>query len=229
QFVNETELFVMTALMEHPDDPTYTGGAAGYQTVYVTADEAAINKMSVDVATRYDIVADGTDPLYTFNTQRPVNNKRAKIHGFELAGQHFFGESGFGVLANYTIVKGDVGFNDNLDPAAGDQFALLGLSDSANAVLMYEKYGFSARIAYNWRDKYLSDANRGSFRNPVYVEAYDQFDASLNYNFSDKLSVSLEGLNLTGEDVRQHGRSEAQLWYLEEQGPRYALGARYKF
>ena len=229
QFVNETELFVMTALMEHPTDADYAGGATGYKNVYITGDEAKINKMQVDVATRYDVTPDATDPLYVFNTQRPVNNKNAKIHGFEFAGQHFFGNTGFGVLANYTIVKGDVGFDDTLDPAAGDQFALLGLSDSANVVLMYEKYGFSARLAYNWRDKYLSDTNRGSFRNPVYVEAYQQYDVSLNYNFSEKLSVSLEGLNLTGEDVRQHGRSPAELWYLEEQGPRYALGARYKF
>jgi TonB-dependent receptor len=228
-FVNETELFVMTALMEHPDDPQYPGGAAGYAAVYNTGNATAINQMSVDVATKYDIVANASDPLYTFNTQMPVNNKSAKIHGFEFAGQHFFGDTGIGVLANYTIVKGDVGFNDTLDPAAGDQFALLGLSDSANFVLMYEKYGISARLAYNWRDKYLADTNRGSFRNPVYVAPYEQIDASVNYNFTDNFSVSVEGLNITGRDIREYGRSKAELWYLEEQGPRYAVGARYKF
>jgi TonB-dependent receptor len=228
-FVNETELFVMTALMENPSDPQYAGGAAGYANVYNTGSAEAVNQMSRDVATRYDIVANQDDPEYTFNTQRPVNNKKARIHGFELAGQHFFGDSGFGVLANYTIVKGDVGFDNGLDPTVGDQFALLGLSDSANVVLMYEKYGFSVRVAYNWRDEYLSDTNRGNFRNPVYVEAYEQYDLSVGYNFNERLSVSFEGLNLTGEDVRQHGRSDLQLWYLEELGPRYALGARYKF
>jgi TonB-dependent receptor len=229
QFVNETELFVMTALMEHPNDPKYPGGAAGYANVYNTGDAKAINQMSVDVATAYDIVANQNDPVYEFNTQRPVNNKSAKIHGFELGGQHFFGDTGFGVLANYTIVKGDIGFDDTLDPTRGNQFALLGLSDSANLVLMYEKYGFSARVAYNWRDKYLNDANRGSFNNPVYVAPYEQLDASVNYNFTDNLSVSVEGLNITGRDIRQYGRSKAQLWYLEEQGARYAVGARYKF
>jgi len=229
QFVNETELFVMTAMMEHPNDPKYPGGAAGYAAVANTGNAAALNQMSVDIATAYDIVANQSDPLYTFNTQLPINNKSAKIHGFEIGGQHFFGETGFGILANYTIVKGDVGFNDTLDPAAGVQFALLGLSDSANLVLMYEKYGFSARVAYNWRDKYLSDTNRGDFKNPVYVAPYEQLDASVNYNFTDAFSVSVEGLNITGRDIRQYGRSRAQLWYLEEQGARYAVGARYKF
>jgi len=228
-FVNETELFVMTALMEHPNDPKYPGGAKGYAAVYNTGNGTAINQMSVDVATTYDIVATQDDPLYTFNTEQPVNNKSAKIHGFEVGGQHFFGETGIGVLANYTVVKGDISFNDSLDPTAGNQFALLGLSDSANLVLMYEKYGISARLAYNWRDKYLNDTNRGSFKNPVYVAPYEQLDASVNYSFTENFSVSVEGLNITGRDIRQYGRSKAQLWYLEEQGARYAVGARYKF
>ncbi|MEP7243290.1 MAG: TonB-dependent receptor [Gammaproteobacteria bacterium] len=217
-FNNETELFVMTAIMDNPQD--FPTGAAAYDG---TPDQATA------VATKYDVTPNASDPLYSFLTQRPVNNKQAKIHGFEFAGQHFFGNSGFGILANYTIVRGDVGFNNNADPLGADQFALLGLSDSANVVLMYEKYGFSARLAYNWRDQYLSNTNRGSFRNPDYVEPYSQYDVSVSYNISNALTVSFEGLNLTGEDVRQHGRSPLQLWYLEEQGPRYQLGARYKF
>ena len=39
----------------------------------------------------------------------------------------------------------------------------------------------------------------------------------------------LEAINLTGEDVRWHGRSVNQVWRVEDQGPRYAVGARYKF
>src|SRR5262249_34968641 len=119
-FVNETELFVMTALMDNPGvdlvmtDPvtqvqtTYGSGAAAYQAVYATGDAAKINQMSVQVATQFDVTPNATDPTYKFLTQRPVNNKEAKIHGWEIAGQHFFGDTGFGVLANYTIVKGDI-------------------------------------------------------------------------------------------------------------------------
>jgi len=46
---------------------------------------------------------------------------------------------------------------------------------------------------------------------------------------NENLSLSLEGINLTEEDVRWHGRSENQPWYVEDQGARYAFGARYKF
>jgi TonB-dependent receptor len=130
--------------------------------------------------------------------------------------------------ANYTIVKGDVGFDDAGDPSV-NQFALLGLSDSANLILMYENFGISARLAYNWRDKYLRTANRGNFRNPEYVEDYGQLDLSLDYSFNDHLTVSFEGINLTGEDTRVYGRSPLQVWDLSDQDPRYAFGARYKF
>jgi TonB-dependent receptor len=222
---DDSALFTMIAMMEHPagftdkDGKFWGGGAANYD---------GTNAQHIAFATAFDITPRADDPDYVFAVQRPINNKDAKIHGWELGGQYFFGDTGFGVLANYTIVRGDVGYDNTSDPSE-NQFALLGLSDSANAVLMYEKYGFSARLAYNWRDEYLSNVNFKSFRNPIYVEAYDQIDMSLGYDFNDHLAMTFEGINLTGEDVRWHGRSEKQLWRLEDQGPRYALGARYKF
>ncbi|MFL6618002.1 MAG: TonB-dependent receptor, partial [Povalibacter sp.] len=229
---DDSALFTMMAMIEHPegatdtkgttttaDDVFYAGGAAAYN---------GTNAQHIAFATAYDLIPRADDPDYVFAVQRPINNREAKIHGWEFGGQYFFADTGFGVLANYTVVRGDVGYNNASDPNA-NQFALLGLSDSANAVLMFEKFGFSARLAYNWRDEYLSNVNFKSFRNPIYVEAYSQLDLSVGYDLNDHLSLSFEGINLTGEDVRWHGRSEKQLWRLEDQGARYALGARYKF
>jgi TonB-dependent receptor len=221
---NDSELFTMLAMMEHPEGTTYQGtfypgGQANYN---------GTNEQHVAFATGFDIITEPEDPDYIFGVQRPINNKEANIHGWEFGGQYFFGNTGIGALANYTIVKGDVGFDNTADPNE-NQFALLGLSDSANAVLMYEKYGISARIAYNWRDEFLQAANQGGFRNPIYVDEYDQIDVSVGYNITDNLSVLAEGINITGEDVRWHGRSAKQMWRLEDQSPRYSLGARYKF
>jgi TonB-dependent receptor len=198
---------------------TWTGGEGNYD---------GTNAQHVAFASRYDLLPNETDPEYVFAVSRPVNNREANIHGWEFGGQYFFGQTGFGLLANYTIVRGDVGYDNNSDPNE-NQFALLGLSDSANMVLMYENFGFTVRLAYNWRDEFLSNINVGSSRNPIYVEEYDQIDLSVGYDFSDNLSVALEGLNLTEEDVRWHGRSEKQMWFLEDQGARYSVGARYKF
>jgi TonB-dependent receptor len=233
---DDSRLFTMMAMMVHDTEPAFfydangngmNDGAsemfAGGQGNYNDS-----NDQHRAFATQYDLLPDATDPLWNFAVNTPVNNKKAKIHGFELGGQYFFGDTGFGVLANYTIVRGDIGYDVTSDPNV-NQFALLGLSDSANAVLMFEKFGLSARLAYNWRDEFLSNINQGAWRNPIYVEAYDQIDLSVGYDINDNFAVSFEAINLTGEDVRWHGRSSNQLWRLEDQGARYGLGARYKF
>jgi TonB-dependent receptor len=223
---DDTNLFVMMAMMENA---AATGGAAAFD-----ASEA----QHLAIATAYNLEpitpetpgADPAmiDPVAQFNVTRPTNNRSAVIDGLELAGQHFFGDTGFGIQANFTIVNGNVGFN-NAAPPSENQFALLGLSDSANLVLMYEKFNFSVRLAYNWRDEYLANSNIGNNRNPLYVEEYDQIDLNIGYNVNDNLSLSFEGLNLTEEDVRWHARSDNMVWFVEDQGARYSLGARYKF
>ena len=65
-----------------------------------------------------------------------------------MAAQHVFGESGFGIAANATIVEGDVEFDvDSLV----QQTPLTGLSDSANFQAFYEKNGLSVKVTYAWR------------------------------------------------------------------------------
>jgi TonB-dependent receptor len=222
--IDDSALFTAIAMLENPgtftdDNGTWTGGLDNYD---------GSNAQHVAFATRYDILPNAEDPLYTFAVSTPVNNKEAKIHGFEFGGQYFFGDSGFGLLANYTVVRGDIGYDVTSDPNE-NQFALLGLSDSANAVLMFEKFGLSARLAYNWRDEFLQNLNVGQWRNPIFVEAFDQIDLNIGYDINDQFAVSFEAVNLTGEDVRWHGRSAKQMWRLEDLGARYAVGARYKF
>lgn len=172
------------------------------------------------------ITPNANDPLMEYEFSTTINNRDAKLYGAEFAVQHFFGDTGFGAQANYTIVKGDVKF-DNLD-LTSDQFALLGLSDTANLVLMYENFGFETRLAYNWRDEFLNQTGWGS-NNPGYVEAHSQLDLNVTYNVTDNLAVSFEGINLTGEDRREHGRNEDMLIFYDDLGARYQLGARYSF
>jgi TonB-dependent receptor len=198
---------------------TWTGGAGNYDG---SADQA------IAFATKYDIIPNANDPTSKWLVSQPVNNKEAKLYGAEFAAQHFFGDSGFGLQANYTIVRGDISYDNAGDPSIS-QFALLGLSDTANLVGIYEKDGLQARVAYNWRGEFLRSASQGSYRNPVYTESYSQIDANVSYEINENLTVSLEGLNLTGEDRRDHGRTYEMVEYMIDLGPRYALGARYTF
>jgi TonB-dependent receptor len=214
---NDTALFTALSMLRHVPE---TGGLAAYN---------GSSTQILEMENRFDLTGEADDPLYTFAVRRPVNQEAAKIHGWELGGQYFFGDTGFGVQANYTIVKGDVGFDNNAPPGT-TQFALLGLSDTANVVAIYENFGITARLAWNWRDEFLAATNQnGSNTNPYYVEAYDQLDLSVGYEFNESLSLQVEAVNLTGEDVRWHGRSEKQVVRLEDQQPRYAVGVRYKF
>lgn len=176
----------------------------------------------------WNVGTEADDPEMVFLTSVPVNDKEAKLYGAEFAVQHFFGETGFGILANYTLVRGDVGFDNNGLPTE-TQFALTGLSDTANLVLMYENYGFQARLAYNWRDEFLAETNQGASRNPRYVEDYSQIDLSVSYDFTENLVVTAEAINLTGEDSREYNRNSRMIRFANELGARYALGVRYSF
>ena len=198
--------------------------------------QAAANQAGADVSSKTDaewevaedIVNSSNDELVIFNVTRPVNNKDATVYGFELAAQHFFADTGFGVQANYTIVEGDVDFDDTAEPGEA-QFALLGLSDTANLVLMYENHGISGRIAFNWRDAFLNNNNFSGRNGPEYTDSYSQIDISIGYQFSDNLSVSFEGLNITDEDSYTYGRTKNMHHRLDVLGARYAVSARYTF
>ena len=224
--LNGQNLFAMSALIQ--DLGSVSAATTEFLNNYNVA-TAQLNSGYFDsVANALDVATMPNDPLWNFLVTQPVNNRDAEIYGFELAGQHFFGNTGFGIAASYTFVRGDISFDNGASPNE-DQFALLGLSDSANVTLIYDKSGLSARLAYNWRDKFLSSYNRVPFRNPVYNAAFGQLDLNISYDITPQIAVSFEGLNLTRESVRTYGRDEKQLWYAQELDRRFMLGARYKF
>ncbi|WP_082452748.1 TonB-dependent receptor [Sphingomonas sp. Leaf208] len=186
--------------------------------------DAVYNPLALAV----DLVGDANDPLVNFAISGPVNNKEGNIHGFEVAWTNFFGQTGFGFAVSYTKVSGDVNVDPYADPNV-NIFALSGLGDSANLTAIYDKGGISARVSYNWRDKYLAATNQGGNRNPLFTAAFGTLDGSISYDVTKAFSVSLEAVNLTSEPFRQYARTETNLVYVQELKPRYYLGARYRF
>jgi TonB-dependent receptor len=216
--VSERNLFTMTAVLDNPGD--FPGGAADFSD---SQDFASA------VFTKYDVAPNARDALYEYGVGQPVSNNTATIYGWEFVSQHWFGESGFGYNFNYTTVEGDIEYDNGGDPTV-DQFALEGLSDSANFTLIYENYGFSGRLLYNWRDDYLNQVQRtasGGTRNPEFVEAYSQVDLNLTYQISDNFAVNLDIINLTEEDIVHYGRSKNQVYFVQELDTRYMIGLRY--
>ena len=162
------------------------------------------------------------DPVALFDITIPINQDETEVKGLELMAQHTFGESGFGFQANYTVVDGDLKYDINLNE---EQWVVPGMSDTANLVGFYDKDGFQIRLAYNWRDKYL----QSPARDPRFVEEYSQLDLNASYEFSDNFSVFIEGINLTEEHQRIHGRSKYQVREYSVGHARYNLGAKYSF
>ena len=70
-------------------------------------------------------------------------------------------------------------------------------------MLFYEKYGLSARAAYNWRSKFLQTPRDVIFPfSPIYGESTGQLDASIFYSLTDQIKVGVQGVNLLDEVTR---------------------------
>jgi TonB-dependent receptor len=179
----------------------------------------------VDAVAR-TITGQAGDPIADFRITVPANQRSSTLHGWEFNLQHMFGASGFGVSANYTMVDSGLTYPNQL---RNEQFALEGLSDAANVVAFYENYGWGVRLAYNWRDEFLSSRFDGAGANPNYTEEYGQFDLNVSYQWGDNLTLQAEAINLTDEIQRIHGRTASEALFVTQTGPRYMIGARYKF
>ena len=105
------------------------------------------------------------------------------------------------------------------------QFAVTGLSNSANAVLFYDKNGIQIRAAYNWRDGFLS----ASGVNPTYTDPYGQVDLSASYAVTKNVAVFFEGININGENRSQHLRSDRNINFVQKLDARYSAGLRFAF
>lgn len=240
-FRKDVENFIGTAsVVETPADLAHpTLGPLGDQARAATgsSDGGALltwilanlpNEPGVDAVAGTVAGVPGRDPSSPFNLTIPVNIEKATMDGFEIVIQHNFGDSGFGVIANATIVDADVGY-DNLSLA--QQFVLTGLSDSANLVGFYETDKWGVRIAYNWRDEFLAGTGQNNVGSgpPTYVSAYDQWDLSANYSINENFQLFTDIINLTNETSHVHGRADMQTLFATQLGTRYNIGARYKF
>jgi TonB-dependent receptor len=190
------------------------------------------------------------------------------LSGAEIAYQTFFTNlpslwSGLGVQANYTYVKQNGINNANLADAGGlaagsvgafgagvnavlqptiDSHRLAGISDhTVNLVGLYEKGPIAARLAYNWRSKYLTDNLDCCIGLPVFQKAAGFLDGSIRYAIGNHFVLSLDATNLlnTTAVYQQEVRGDspatpgARPVYLDSgwsrNDRRYQIGIRAKF
>lgn len=134
-----------------------------------------------------------------YQVNRPYNSDPARVRGLELAASHFVDAPsrpwhGVGVLANYTHVD-----SRTPDRRVGRELPLQNLSrHSANLVGLYEPGPWGARLAWNWRSRFLSGVSSvvGVGNQPVYTRGSQWLDGTLSWRIDRRSVLSLEGSNL---------------------------------
>jgi TonB-dependent receptor len=224
-------------------------------------------------------VLDTSGNKVDFVTTAPVNGAKGYARGFEVAFQTYFDKlpgllSGLGMQANYTFVNshqtlynpvtatfcgGTSGGADNLNlnlngcDTNGQTFGnlpLQGLSRNAfNLALLYDQGPLSARLAYDWRSKYLqgvnvhgtngtdgTDPSNPTAHNlawglPTWAGSYGELDAGIFYKVTENMTIGFEGTNLTDSTykqlMQQHIGMKGRAWFTS--GPSYNAQLRYTY
>jgi iron complex outermembrane receptor protein len=231
-------------------------------------------------------VNDDAGKPHNFVVSGNTNGAHGFARGFEIAYQQYYDFvpdwlRGIGTQASLTYVDskrklnnpvfqqycsgGDGSENANLsingcdtDMRSFGNLPLTGLSrKTINLAIMYERGPVQARVAYNWRSRYLLGVNNYGVRGtdaldlnpysptygthngnnnqayglPLYGEAYGQVDASFFYQFTDKFRVGIEAQNLNDaiskQTMQQHVGLLGHAWFAT--GPRYSIVGTYTF
>ncbi len=183
-----------------------------------------------------DVIDPDTNQPLILEAFRPLNTGESDLVGMELAFQRTFADllpapfDGLGVIANYTYINSGTDFESAKTMAS---YSIPGLSENTiNFTVFYEKGPWGGRISYNFRDDFLDNIGVAWQPHPYFVESYKQFDASFSYAPNDRLSFTLEGINLTDESVYYYNRvgsgQEDHFSSAINAGRRFMLGARWK-
>ena len=180
----------------------------------------------------------------------PITGAGAELQGFEVAYQSFLDMlpspwDGFGYQLNFTYVDNKGVTNSNLTSVSGSggveqdplitftNLPLEGYSKTAyNIVAMYDKGKFSARLAYNWREKYLVSQADCCIKLPIWQDDYGQLDGSVHFRPTESLDLYVEGQNLTNSEtvlfqqVTNDGMLLPRSWFINDR--RFQIGLRYR-
>lgn len=179
--------------------------------------------------------------LSGYTLSQPLNSGEGTVKGAEIGYQQFFdflpgALAGIGIQANgtYTSSKAPtslVGFSAPLPQLS---------KYSYNVAAIYEKYGISARVAYNYRSNFLSSILAGAYTPvgsttstsyvfPVETKGYGWLDASLSYDINKHLTVTVDGQNLLRTQIQQYYQVQTQPGQYTIDDRQFMAGIRVKF
>lgn len=184
------------------------------------------------------LLSNGNTPDTIFTVTQQQNTDGGSLKGLEASIQRPFTFlpgpfDRFGGIVNFTYVKSDIEYITNAaaNPPTTVVQPLVGLSPySFNATLYYEYEKVKARVSASYRDGYLSTVPGGNGNDVRGKFSTLNFDASASYEITDKLTLSVEGINLTDEfDDRWISSERKSSEEYVHTGRQFYVGVRYKF
>ena len=133
-----------------------------------------------------------------YSILRPLNGGKATVKGFTLSYQQPFGDTGFGMYANYTYADGETKSGQDLPYNS---------QNAVNFCPYYEQGPFSARITYGWRSHYLAGGYVAGAP-PASVDDYTELDASASVALQRQLLAELQRDEPARRDVPAVSRRE---------------------
>lgn len=160
----------------------------------------------------------------------PQNMGHGEIYGVEFQYQQYYdflpgAFGGLGTELNATILdsKGTQNVSGSTTDSSQINASKLDLPleqlsrYTYNATLLYSKYGIDARLAYNWRSRYLMAASASNLMVPVYAEDYGQLDGSILYSVTPQVKVGIQAVNLLNTKTELE-MDQRDSWFLGTQG-----------
>jgi TonB-dependent receptor len=176
---------------------------------------------------------------------QPENQGDGLVRGFEVAYNGFFDflpgfMKNFGARSAFTYVESSGTRNVAQNPFDVNQrtnsrlegYPLEGLSKTSyNAELYYSVDRFEARLAYNWRERYLLTMAAANLNVPAWADDFGQLDGSVQFNLTPQLKIGVQAVNLTDSTykVLVDNLNDAGLTYHNwvSSDRRYSLFVRY--
>lgn len=183
----------------------------------------------------FETVDPAGDPAFPgYEVTTFLNGGKGRIQGLELAYQQQLRGlpapfDGLGVMANITFLDSSAFYPTR----AGESVPFVGQSDYVgNVGLTYEKGGFFARAAVNFRSERLREDEPigGNRFEDLIVDDFAQLDLTVRYKFSKNLIFFTELVNITDEPFRVFQRSPdgtTRLGQWEEYGWSANVGFRW--
>ncbi len=199
----------------------YYNEASMLSVAYFAKDLSSLRSTVTVTEDRYDQENEVFVPV---DFAQPGNGLGGTIQGIELGLQHDFG--GFGVSANYTYT--DASADEQRDTNQVGSGLVEGTSKNMlNLMAYYENDDYQARIMYNYR----SDWYKGLHFNgdELFNDAFGQWDASASYNVNEYVTLTLEAVNLTDEEIVEYNTNEERIMSIYSNGRRYVAGIRVNF